>query len=257
MSDAPVPVESQSTSSSTDTSVVSHVPKPETSTVTADQPTFKVYKPSHVASQAPPPPLADDYFTPTAADLKAAQQTLAARTQALVNAPLELRAARETREQAKRDRWPNTTIRIRFTDRTQLERTFPSTSKIRSVYAFVRDSLREDAKPIKFILYQSPPKRDLKVSDPKVRDLSLAELQLSPSSVLLLRFEDESLNGSSVPAPLHSTILSQAIDLPPPRDYDATSASPSPAPTPALSSNTASNSGERKIPKWLRLGLKK
>ena len=41
---------------------------------------------------------------------------------------------------------------------------------------------------------QSPPKRDLKVSDPNVRDLTLSELQLSPSSVLLLRFEDESLN---------------------------------------------------------------
>lgn len=48
-----------------------------------------------------------------------------------------------------------------------------------------------------FLLDQSPPKRDLKVSDPKVRDLTLAELQLAPSSVLLLRFEDESLNSSS------------------------------------------------------------
>lgn len=48
-----------------------------------------------------------------------------------------------------------------------------------------------------FFIDQSPPKRDLKVSDPKVRDLTLAELQLAPSSVLLLRFEDESLNSSS------------------------------------------------------------
>lgn len=42
---------------------------------------------------------------------------------------------------------------------------------------------------------QSPPKREFKVSDPQVRNLTLAELQLAPSSVLLLRFEDESLNG--------------------------------------------------------------
>lgn len=42
-----------------------------------------------------------------------------------------------------------------------------------------------------------PPKRDLKVSDPTVRDLSLAELQLAPSSVLLLRFEDDQLNRAS------------------------------------------------------------
>jgi hypothetical protein len=44
-------------------------------------------------------------------------------------------------------------------------------------------------------LAQSPPKRDLKVSDPDVKNLSLAELRLAPSSVLLLRFQDVSLNG--------------------------------------------------------------
>ena len=43
-----------------------------------------------------------------------------------------------------------------------------------------------------------PPRRDLKVSDPGVRDLSLAELQLAPSSVLLLRFEDDELNRASL-----------------------------------------------------------
>jgi tether containing UBX domain for GLUT4 len=52
-----------------------------------------------------------------------------------------------------------------------------------------------------FFLDQSPPKRDFKVSDPKVRDLTLFELQLAPSSVLLLRFEDESLNSSSLELP--------------------------------------------------------
>ena len=50
--------------------------------------------------------LPDEYFTPTAADLKAAQSTLAARTQALVNAPLQLRTVREAETKAKRDRWP-------------------------------------------------------------------------------------------------------------------------------------------------------
>ncbi|KAF7967286.1 hypothetical protein HWV62_44655 [Athelia sp. TMB] len=82
--------------------------------------------------------------------------TLSARTQSLVNAPLQIRARREAIEKSKRDRWPNTTIRVRFTDRTQLERTFPSTDKIRSVYAFVRSSLRDDVKPIKFVLCMHP-----------------------------------------------------------------------------------------------------
>ncbi|KAG6890892.1 hypothetical protein C0995_000849 [Termitomyces sp. Mi166 len=227
-----------------------NVPRPEVSAI-GDQPVFKVYKPSSIASPAPPPLLPDEYFDPTAADLKAAQSTLAARTQALVNAPLEIRSVREAREQAKRDKWPNTTIRIKFTDRTQLERTFPSTDKIRSVYAFVRNSLREDVKPIKFILYQSPPKRDLKVSDPQVRDLSLAQLRLAPSSVLLLRFEDESLNGSNVLAPLRPDILAQAVDLPKPPSFDNLLPS-----NPGPASDSVSSS-VKKIPKWLKMGRSK
>ncbi|KAK0223020.1 hypothetical protein IW262DRAFT_1458036 [Armillaria fumosa] len=215
---------------------------------TDSAPEFKVYKPSDVAAVAPSA-LPDEYFTPTAADLKAAQSQLAARTQALTNAPLRLRADRDAEEKAKRDRWPNTTIRIRFTDRTQLEKVFSSADKIRSVYAFVRGLLREDVKPIKFILYQ-PPKRDLKVSDLKVRDLTLAQLQLAPSSVLLIRFEDDSLNGSHVPAPLIAKVLSQAVDLPrPPEVPDTVPSKESTSKIPASSS-----SGEKKVPKWLKLG---
>ncbi|KAF9024899.1 hypothetical protein BDZ89DRAFT_1068679 [Hymenopellis radicata] len=214
---------------------------------------FKVYKPSDDTSAAPAP-LPDEYFTPTAADLKAAQTQLAARTQALTNAPLKLKATREAEEKAKQDRWPTTTIRIRFTDRTQLEKTFPSTNKIRTVYAFVRELLREDVKPIKFVLYQ-PPKRDLRVSDPKVRDQTLVQLQLAPSSVLLLRFEDESLNMSNVPAPLIGTVLSQAIDMPKPPPIED-----KPSSKAGFSKDSKSSLGssvEKKVPKWFKAGLKK
>ena len=53
---------------------------------------------------APPP---DSYFTPSPADIQTAQATLSARTHALTDRPLELKAVREAREKAKRDRWPN------------------------------------------------------------------------------------------------------------------------------------------------------
>ncbi|KAJ6519288.1 hypothetical protein C8R45DRAFT_950870 [Mycena sanguinolenta] len=223
-------------------------------------PSFKVYKPSS-SSASPPPPLPDDYFTPTAADLKQAQASLTAKTQALNDAPLQLRAVREAAEKSKRDRWPNTTIRIRFTDRTQLEKVFPSSNKIRSIYAFVRDSLSDDVKPVKFVLYQ-PPKRDLKVSDLSVRDLTLSELHLAPSSVLLLRFEDSAhaeqalaLNGSGVPAPLRPDILAQAIDLPaPPAVADASPSSSTPS---GSGSSELKASLEKKMPKWMKMGLKK
>ena len=76
---------------------------------------------------------------------------------------------REAAEKAKADKYPTVskpwpvryllsygkleaTIRVKFSDRTQLERVFPSSNKIKAVYAFVRSLLREDIKPIKFVL---------------------------------------------------------------------------------------------------------
>lgn len=84
-------------------------------------PDFKLYKPSIRPVMSPgesrnllclvkftivPVYLPDEYFTPTPTDLKVAQATLTARTQALTNAPLQLRAVREAESKAKRDRWP-------------------------------------------------------------------------------------------------------------------------------------------------------
>jgi len=213
-----------------------------------------VYRPPETAA---PQELSDEYFTPTIADLKARQQQLHARAIALNNAPLLTRAQREEQVKTKRDRWPNTTIRVRFPDRTQLEKTFPSSNKIRSVYAFVRDSLREDVKPIKFILSSNPPPRELKVSDPAVRDLTLAELGLAPSSVLLLRFVDDALNRSDLPAPLASAVLEHAVDL---AGFDGNQKKEeglSPAVSASTNKAKDSKSGEVKVPKWLKLGSKK
>lgn len=109
------------------------------------------------------------YFEPTTADIKAAQKSLHARTEALVNAPFRTREMKEAAEKAKAEKYPTVnslqpaqqssshdsfkaTIRVKFSDRTQLERVFPSDNKIKSVYAFVRSLLREDVKPIKFVL---------------------------------------------------------------------------------------------------------
>ncbi|KAK2463485.1 hypothetical protein APHAL10511_004571 [Amanita phalloides] len=214
-----------------------------------DQQPFKVYKPCSIS--IPIPTVPDEYYNPTMADLKDAQATLIARTQALVNAPLRTRAMRESVEKARKDRWPVTTIRVRFPDRTQLEKVFPSSDKIKSIYAFVRHCLNDEAKAVKFILYQAPPKRDLRVSDPKVRDLSLADLQLAPSSILLLRFESENLNSTTTAPPLTPSILSQAIDMPMP----LTSVRPA-DPLDRTSSEADKTKGKGR-PKWFKLGTKK
>ncbi|KAH8981593.1 hypothetical protein EDB86DRAFT_3051381 [Lactarius hatsudake] len=221
---------------------------------TATLPLPKVYKPPAII--APLEDLPDDYFTPTTADLKERQNQLHARATGLVNAPLLTRTLREQQTKAKRDRWPNTTIRVRFLDRTQLEQTFPSSNKIRAVYAFVRDCLREDVKPIKFVLSSHPPPRDLKVSDPDVRDHTLAELGLAPSSVLLLRFVDDALNRSDLPAPLASAVLERAVELPTPPSFDERNRkNDEPSSSAAAGSSKGRDlGGEVKIPKWLKLG---
>lgn len=61
---------------------------------------------SRIRSHIVPEHLPDEYFTLTPMDLKAAQATLSARTQTLINAPLQLRAMREAELKAKRNRWP-------------------------------------------------------------------------------------------------------------------------------------------------------
>ncbi|KAL4244221.1 hypothetical protein ABKN59_010451 [Abortiporus biennis] len=232
--------------------------QPEQSTAA----TFRLFRPpqntNHNEKDLP-----ESYFTPSTADLKAAQASLAARVTALQNAPFRTQAMREADNKSRRAKYPNTTIRIRFNDRSQLEKTFPSTDKIRSVYAFVRGSLRENVKPIKFVLYQTPPKRELKVSDPDVKNLDLFELQLSPSSVLHIKFEDDNLNHLTISDLLDDSVLAHAEDFPipptPVEDVVPTESSSGRASGNSSTLHTLGSGGSSqqvKVPKWLKLGKK-
>jgi tether containing UBX domain for GLUT4 len=116
------------------------------------------------------------------------------------------------------------------------------------------------------------------VSDPAVRALSLLELGLAPSSMLLVKFVDEDVNRAcaragavaaaaatdwhaDIPAAelLAPGVLAQAQDLPPPPTFDNT-----PPAAPSTSGRTlgggggsgssTGSSGPQKIPKWLKIG---
>ncbi|PVF98039.1 hypothetical protein CPB86DRAFT_759139 [Serendipita vermifera] len=230
-----------STSASASTETV--IPK-------ATQPEFRVWRPPRQGGSSSAPSLPESYFEPTASEIVALHQSRVAARERLVDGPLQTSVMREREEKKKEAKYPTTTIRVKFPDQTQLERTFPSTDKIRSVYAFVRNSLREDVKPIKFILYQTPPRRELKVSDPKVRDQNLYQLQLAPSSVLLLSFFDESLNHRNVPAPLAEEVLALAQDLPTPV------ITREPVVDVQTSVPKAITALEEKLPKWLKFAKK-
>ncbi|RPD54296.1 hypothetical protein L226DRAFT_616978 [Lentinus tigrinus ALCF2SS1-7] len=235
---------------------------PDATLPAPEKPAFRYFRPP--TAHQPPPELPESYFDATAADVRAQQAMLAARRDALQNAPLRTAAMREADDKKRRARWPHTTIRIKFSDRSILEKTFPSTDKIRSVYAFVRGSLREDVKPIKFVLYQSPPKREYKVSDPKVRDLTLLDLNFAPAAQLMIRFEDDRFNHPDVSAPLDAPVLSVIEDFPVPPDFDkdpnvgkddkGSSSGGGKTLSSTLGGVTPSGDGERKLPKWLKLG---
>ncbi|CAE7184614.1 unnamed protein product [Rhizoctonia solani] len=172
---------------------------------------FKLWSPPTETRPTVPPEFED--LEPTAAEIVAAYQAQARRSENLRNAPLLTQEIRNRQERDKYKKWPNCIIRIRFHNQMQLEKSFPSTNKIKSIYAFVRDCLNEETKSIKFVLYQ-PPARELKVSDIAVRDKTLLELQLAPSSVLLLRFLSEDLNDREKNPPLHHSVLATAADFP-------------------------------------------
>ncbi|KAG8740743.1 hypothetical protein FRC10_003948 [Ceratobasidium sp. 414] len=160
---------------------------------------FKLWNPPAAASTLAP--LLPTDLEPTATEIAAAYQGQSQRAERLQNAPLVTQQMRDRQQEVRLKKWPN------------LEKSFPSTSKIKAIYAFVRDCLNDETKPIKFVLYQ-PPARELKVSDATVRDKTLLELQLAPASVLLLRFLSDELNDREKPPPLQPSILAAGEDLP-------------------------------------------
>ncbi|KAG7562842.1 hypothetical protein FFLO_01671 [Filobasidium floriforme] len=223
----------------------------------------------------------EDDLQPTAEEVRRAQASLTQRNKALNERTFSLARDREAdkakAEQKKVEKWPNTTIRIRFSDRTQIQKVFPSSSRIGTVYDFVRSSLNDESRTKPFTLYEPPAKQYPETTPPlpatyiaqqrKVpahlrkppppdpSKQSLMELQLVPQSVLLVRFEDDEMNRSDAKAPLLPELLQQAAPLPPPPDFNQMAAA-SGSTSQAGGSGTG-KTGEKKIPKWLQKGLLK
>lgn len=108
------------------------------------------------------------------------------------------------------------------------------------------------------------------MSDLAVRDLSLFKLELAPRAVLQLRFTDEALNrvyfplisytltngvtDPTISAPLAPEVLTTAVDLPSPPDYDKKEQTSSASSSRPKTSGASSSTGDKKIPKWLKIG---
>ena len=119
--------------------------------------------------------LPDSYYQPSANDLRMAHAGQTNRLKALgVDASFSTRKQRDAdarkKEEKRVNRFPRvgrailvhiarldllspqTTIRIRFADRTQLETSFPSSRTLQSVYDFVKQSLNEQWRETPFAL---------------------------------------------------------------------------------------------------------
>ncbi|GAA5834398.1 hypothetical protein JCM11251_007978 [Rhodosporidiobolus azoricus] len=204
--------------------------------------------------------LPESYFAPTAVELQQAFAGQVKKREELTDRPLLTKRLRE-REEAEKSRqkaarWPQTRIRIRFSDRSQLEGVFPSTDKLVHLYEFVRLALKEEVRETGWYLYQSPPRTEYRKSDPKYRGKTLMDLEFTPSSVLYIKFEDEEeLNDASRPPPLTDELLSIAAPLPLPPSFTQEDSSSSSANAPK-SADEIKKDKEAKLRKLLGGGNK-
>ncbi|SPO32803.1 uncharacterized protein UTRI_05687_B [Ustilago trichophora] len=188
---------------------------------------------------------AEEDLKPTPEELKTAfRSTLLQRNGP--DAPLLTRALRERQEaqlglHSSRNRtWDNVRIRIRFSDRTMIEKSFRESDTIDSVYAFLDECLDDTAKGKAVVIYTAPPKVEYKEGDKKVKGKTLRELGLIPSAVVSLKWDEAGMN-----SPLKSELKHQAKPLTPPPSFDQ----PSPSPTPAQGSPSKE---AKPMPKWLK-----
>ncbi|ORY73639.1 hypothetical protein BCR35DRAFT_281562 [Leucosporidium creatinivorum] len=225
----------------------------------------KYYKP--VLTDAPlkaAMDLPESYFSPTPSELQTAFAGQVKKREQLVDGPLLTRKLREKEEMEKSreraGRWPQTRIRIRFNDRSQLEGVFPSTDKLIHIYEFVKLALAPEHQSKPFILYQTPPRQEYIKGDSKYKGKSLIDLQLTPSSVFYIKFSspsDEALNQLPTP-PLLPALLDAAADFPLPPPFDPTASNPPTPPTGEPKSKSQKlgfgGSAGKVTPSWLKIG---
>jgi len=192
--------------------------------------------------------LPESYFQPTAGELQSAYQSQVKSREKLIGGPLRTGVVkeREAEEIRKRNRYPQTRIRIRFSNRTQVEKTFPTPSQLPQIYNFVKSILSEDVKEKPFVLYVTPPRKELRLQDTKLKGQTLYDLQLVPSAVINIKFEDEELNSLTNPPPIHESLLSRAEELPKPPVIVPTEAEL------ADKTDKSKSSEGSKAPKWLK-----
>ncbi|SCV74684.1 BQ2448_7713 [Microbotryum intermedium] len=205
--------------------------------------------------------LPESYFAPTAVELQTAFAGQVKKREDLLERPLMTQKLRDREEalksREKGSRWPQTRIRVRFADRSQLEGVFPSTDKMVAIYEFVKLALAKEIRQTSFLLYQTPPRREFPKGDVNSRGKSLMDLELTPSSVFYIKFLERDELNTMKPPPLRPELIGTAVKFPLPPPFD-------PAAKPASEARSKKTSTGQKLgfggssgkvtPSWMMLG---
>ncbi|SCZ97827.1 BZ3500_MvSof-1268-A1-R1_Chr3-3g06396 [Microbotryum saponariae] len=207
--------------------------------------------------------LPESYFAPTAVELQTAFAGQVKKREDLLERPLMTQRLRDreeaTKSRERASRWPQTRIRVRFADRSQLEGVFPSTDKMVAIYEFVKLALSEEIRQTPFLLYQTPPRREFPKGDLNSRGKSLMDLELTPSSVFYIKFLERQELDTMKPPPLRPELIGAAVQFPLPPPFDPT-AKPPPD-TIGKKTSTGQKLGfggssGKVTPSWMKLGKK-
>lgn len=173
-------------------------------------------------------------------------------------------------------------VRFRLPDRTQLEYTLPSSTKLLDLYPLLRSTALPDTTTTsipalpRFILYTTPPRLDFPESDRRLTGKQIGEMGWGGAAVVSLRWvEDDAvtggeakrLNRADARQPLREGLRERGEVIEPPRmgmtgDGQEVEGRGKPAATASGGRTLGGGSGqggeekEKKVPKWFK-GFKK
>ncbi|PWN24168.1 hypothetical protein BCV69DRAFT_296459 [Microstroma glucosiphilum] len=238
------------------------------------------------ATLTPPLPAPSDEAKPTMAELQAAYaSTIQSNKRAGVgpDAPLMTQAMRDKHESRAggpgRRAFEEIHVRFRFSDRTLLEYTLPSTTPLPNLYPLLRSALLSTHSSKPFTLYTSPPKIDFpeegitgpplpaalpgrprvaKKPGQEFRGKTIGEMGWGGGAIVSVRWTgagDEGLNSSAALAPISEDLRGEGKPLEAPKMGETQGGAAPAAGGQTLGGPSSSVEGEareKKVPKWFK-----
>lgn len=205
----------------------------------------KVFRPSKTRFDPRQIDFPDDFFEPTADDVRAAASSITNSVKRMTDGPLMTKKMRDAETAKRMSRFRKVMIRILFPDRIAIQGIFTPQSTTRNVQRFIRAALL-DARNVKFHMFVVPPK--MKLTD---LDATLWSQGLVPAALIHVGIDQGPTDTNLL---LKKWLLERIEDTP-------ESTAPPPLPVPSVqpeekpqttSSSKKSFLGKKKVPKWFK-----